>query len=162
MQVVINKKKYGFIWGTKCLIDTQKDLGVDINTFLGSVGNPEVLTSLIYNGLLLWCKKNGEDAPFSDYEDFILSYDSLFSEDAYNHIVTDLLESLYMGQELHQYISKIYGIEFSDIDNAKEAKKKYLLTLEKSKSTSRAGAGATKKSSAARSKNMKSQNTATS
>ena len=145
MQVTINDKNYGFIWGTKCLIDTQKQLGVDINTYLASLANPEVLTAIIYNGLNLWCDKHNEARPFKDFDEFIENYDTIGDEHFYQHIVTDILESMYMGAELHAYITKVYGIEFTDIKEVKEAKKKYLSTLEKSKSTSQAGGTRKKK-----------------
>lgn len=161
MRVIINEKKYGFIWGTKCFIDTQKDLGIDVNAYMGSLVNPEVLTSLIYNGMKLWCSKNNEEMPFKDFDEFIEQYDSLFDEGFYQHIITDLLESMYMGQELHSYITKIYGLEFTDIEPSKEAKKKYLLTLEKSKLTSQVGATGGAKSKPRQSKSTKSRSTAT-
>jgi len=145
MQVTIKGKVYGFIWGTKCLIDAQRQLETDINTYLGSIANPEVLTVLIYHGLKLWCNKNNEVMPFGSYDEFIEEYDTLFDEGFYQHIVTDLLESMYLGQELHEYITKVYNIEFTDIKEVKEAKKKYLSTLEKSKSTSQAGGTKKKK-----------------
>lgn len=162
MQVIIKEKKYGFIWGTACFIQVQRYLGLSVDQFLGSLQNPEVLTVVIYHGLKSWCERNGEEFPFSDIEQFILEYDTLFDNgDIYGHVVTDLLESMYMGSELHTYISKIYDIDFNGLDESKKAKKKYLSTLEKSKSNSQVGATVTKKSSTSRSKNTKSQDTET-
>lgn len=140
MQVIIKGKKYGFIWGTKCFIEVQRYLGVSVDQFLGSLQNPEILTVVVYHGLKSWCEKNEEEFPFKDIEDFIIQYDTLFSGyDVYGHVFTDILESTYMGSELHEYISKIYDHEFTGLKEAKASKKKYLSTLGKSKSTSSAG-----------------------
>lgn len=159
MKIEIKGIKYGFLWGTKCLIQVQKDLGVDINVFLGSLTNPEVLTVLIYNGLKLSASKNGVDLPFTDLQDFVEQYDDIFKPEEYQHIITDLLESMYMGDHLHSYITAVYGIEFNDLDESSKAKKKYLLTLDKSSLTSQAGGSKVKKLTTARSRSTKSTDT---
>lgn len=154
MQITIKDKQYGFIWGTKCLIEVQKQLGYNINTFLGSISNPEVSTVVFYHGINLWCSRNNIDKPFESYDDFIYEYDEIFPLEIVNHITTDFLESTYLGQEVGEYISKIYGIDL-DLKESKEAKKKYLLTLEKSSSDSQVGDIKPKRSRKQPSKNTK-------
>lgn len=153
MKVIVNEKEYGFIWGTKCfnkvVEDIQSDMPeaiVNINVILSSLEDPRVLTSTIYHGLNLWCERNGVDAPFDSFDAFIDEYDTIGDEFFYDHIVTDILESSYVGTTVLKYLEKKFEIVVKDFDKASKAKKKYLSALEKSLSTSRASDSAQKKS----------------
>src|SRR5690606_6866449 len=130
------KGEFGFVWGTKCFINVQNQLGHSVDAILSSISNPEVLSSMIYNGLNLWCDKNNIDRPFADFEEFVENYDTLGDYEFYEHIVTDILESAYVGSDVATYLEKKFSIVVTDLDKAKKAKKKYITILEKQSSKS--------------------------
>lgn len=136
MKLSINGQDYSFVWGTKCFINVQNQLGHSVDAILSSISNPEVLSSMIYNGLNLWCDKNNVDRPFTDFEEFVSNYDTLGDYEFYEHIVTDILESAYVGSDVATYLEKKFSIVVTDLDKAKKAKKKYITTLEKQLSKS--------------------------
>lgn len=165
MKVKVSEKEYGFVWGTKCFIkvvnEVQRenpDIIVNVDTVLASLKDPRVLTSIIYNGLLLWCDKNSVEYPFTGYGDFIDKYDEIGDSGFYEHIVTDILESTYMGDSVLKYLEKTFNIEVTDMADKSKAKKKYLETSDKSLSNSQATDSDKVKSITARSRNTKSKN----
>lgn len=132
MKVTVNGASYGFTWGTKCFIKVVNEVQrenpeiiVSVDTVLASLKDPRVLTSIIYNGLLLWCDKNSVEYPFTGYDDFIDKYDEIGDAEFYEHIVTDILESTYMGDSVLKYLEKTFNIEVTDIADKSKAKKKY-------------------------------------
>lgn len=155
MKLKIEGKEYGFIWGTACFINVQNQLGHSVDAILSSISNPEVLSSMIYNGLNLWCDKNNFDRPFLDFEEFVSNYDTLGDYEFYEHIVTDILESAYVGSDVATYLEKKFSIVVTDLDKAKKAKKKYQEALEKSSSNSPVTESAPKKSNIRRLPNTK-------
>lgn len=155
MKISIKGHDYKFIWGTKCFINVQNQLGHSVDAILSSISNPEVLSSMIYNGLNLWCDKNNVDRPFNDFEEFVSNYDTLGDYEFYEHIVTDILESAYVGSDVATYLEKKFSIVVTDLDKAKKAKKKYQEALEKSSSNSAPTASAPKKSNIRRLPNTK-------
>ncbi|AXF52572.1 MAG: hypothetical protein [Caudoviricetes sp.] len=168
MKVRINEKPYSFVWGTKCFIKVVNEVQrenpeiiVNVDTVLASLKDPRVLTSIIYNGLLLWCDKNSVEYPFTGYDDFIDKYDEIGDAGFYEHIVTDILESTYMGDSVLKYLEKTFNIEVTDMAEKVKAKKKYLETSDKSLSNLQAMDSAKVKSITARSRNTKSKNTDT-
>lgn len=170
MKVKVSEKEYGFVWGTKCFIKVVNEVQrenpeiiVNVDTILASLKDPRVLTSIIYNGLLLWCDKNNVEYPFTGYEDFIDKYDEIGDSGFYEHIVTDILESTYIGDSVLKYLEKTFNIEVTDMEDKSKAKKKYESQETSGKSLSNSQATATNKpkSTTARSRNTKSKNTDT-
>lgn len=162
MKVTVNGASYGFTWGTKCFIKVVNEVQrenpeiiVSVDTVLASLKDPRVLTSIIYNGLLLWCDKNSVEYPFTGYDEFIDKYDEIGDSEFYEHIVTDILESTYMGDSVLKYLEKTFNIEVTDIADKSKAKKKYLETLDKSSSNSRVSGSGKKKSTTVRSLSTK-------
>lgn len=131
MKIVFNGKQYGFVWGTRCFINAEKFLDIDVNFLLVKLDSPSVLTVLIYEGLNLWCDKNNVDRPFLDYEEFLDNYDKLGDEKVYGYIVTDIMESVYAGAPVVKHLEKVYKIDEEDFKKQKLAKKKYLTALGK-------------------------------
>lgn len=170
MKVKVNGTSYGFTWGTKCFIKVVNEVQrenpeiiVSVDTVLASLKDPRVLTSIIYNGLLLWCDKNSVEYPFTGYDDFIDKYDEIGDSEFYEHIVTDILESTYMGDSVLKYLEKTFNIEVTDIADKSKAKKKYESQEISAKSSSnlRVSGSDKKKSTTAPSLNTKSNVTAT-
>lgn len=155
MKLKIEDKEYGFVWGTACFINVQNQLSHSVDAILSSISNPEVLSSMIYNGLNLWCDKNNVDRPFNDFEEFVENYDTLGDYEFYEHIVTDILESAYVGSDVATYLEKKFSIVVTDLDKAKKAKKKYQEIAEKLSSNSAPTELAPKKSNIRRLPNTK-------
>lgn len=171
MKLTKESKTYNFIWGVKCFSDTLEDMqregdkyeGVNIDVLLNYLMiDPIVVIRLAYNGLNLWCKVNNQDNPFKDYNEFLLNYDTLGEEGFHEAILTDILESTYLGSSVVSYLEKKFDITVTDIEEKKKAKKKYLEALEKLSSTLLAGDIDKPKSTRVRYMNTKSKNTVTS
>lgn len=131
----IGSKEYGFIWGTGAFIRTQDALDITLGEIMVGIENHKIMLMLTYQAMLLWCKKNDQDCEFKDFEDFIISYDEMTTDD-YVKVYNSYLDASFQGSTMRKHYE---DLGFIVKDEPKADVKKKTSRSRKLSSTSQAG-----------------------